>query len=115
MIKQNGKTKQKFMGKDIIIISVAVLIVAVGLLFYISRLQPQTREPRTFPYKIKNYIWVKQKGICQQCEVGLVPYKGQDNSAEFDHKTPYSKFGKTTIKNCQLLCRSCNRRKSNHK
>ena len=31
---------------------------------------------------------------------------------EADHITPYSKGGHTTLDNCQMLCRDCNRRKS---
>jgi 5-methylcytosine-specific restriction endonuclease McrA len=31
---------------------------------------------------------------------------------EADHITPWSKGGKTTVENCQLLCLDCNRRKS---
>ena len=30
-----------------------------------------------------------------------------------DHITPWSKGGKTTAENCQMLCADCNRRKSN--
>jgi len=29
------------------------------------------------------------------------------------HITPWSKGGKTVVNNCQMLCRECNRTKSN--
>lgn len=31
---------------------------------------------------------------------------------ETDHITPWSQGGKTNAKNCQMLCRKCNREKS---
>ena len=31
---------------------------------------------------------------------------------EADHITPWSRGGKTLAENCQMLCRECNRRKS---
>ncbi|MGN1240203.1 MAG: HNH endonuclease, partial [Paludibacteraceae bacterium] len=30
-----------------------------------------------------------------------------------DHITPWSKGGRTIASNCQMLCKECNRRKSN--
>jgi 5-methylcytosine-specific restriction endonuclease McrA len=34
------------------------------------------------------------------------------NEMEADHITPWSKGGKTSLENCQMLCVECNRRKS---
>ena len=31
---------------------------------------------------------------------------------EADHTTPWHEGGKTVSKNCQILCKECNRRKS---
>ena len=45
--------------------------------------------------------------VCQVC-FKYVP----DNEVEFDHIIPYSKGGPTTVDNIRLLCRSCNREKS---
>lgn len=62
---------------------------------------------RTFPEDIKISVYTKQKGICKIC--------GKPFDIEFmeaDHITPWSQGGKTTIENCQMLCRECNRRKS---
>ena len=32
---------------------------------------------------------------------------------EADHITPWTEGGKTIPENCQMLCKDCNRRKSN--
>ncbi|MBR1805508.1 MAG: HNH endonuclease [Selenomonadaceae bacterium] len=32
---------------------------------------------------------------------------------EADHVTPCSEGGRTVVDNCQMLCKQCNRRKSN--
>ena len=50
----------------------------------------------------------KQKGICPKC--------GQQyelNEMEGDHITPWSQGGHTVPENLQMLCKDCNRRKSN--
>ena len=50
----------------------------------------------------------RQGGICAACgkHFELTEMQG-------DHVTPWSKGGKTTEDNCQMLCKACNRRKSN--
>lgn len=50
-----------------------------------------------------------QQGNCARCG------KHCDISGmEADHITPWSQGGKTTPENCQMLCKDCNRRKSDH-
>lgn len=63
---------------------------------------------RKFPAKIKRAVYERQKHICAKCG-GEFEFK----QMEADHITPWSRGGKTTIDNCQLLCRQCNRKKSN--
>lgn len=46
--------------------------------------------------------------ICQSCYQYV-----RDDEIEFDHVIPVSKGGPTTVDNLQLLCRECNRKKSN--
>lgn len=48
-----------------------------------------------------------QDGICVKCKehFGIT-------EMEADHITPWSQGGKTIAENCQMLCRDCNRRKS---
>lgn len=63
---------------------------------------------RAFSDNMKREAYELQQGIC--------PYCGQHfdiNEMEADHITPWSQGGKTTSENCQMLCRDCNRRKSN--
>ena len=49
----------------------------------------------------------KQKGICPMCKDHF-----EIEQMEADHITPWSQGGKTDDKNCQMLCKECNRRKS---
>ena len=74
----------------------------------LDQLDPQ----RNFSYLQRIKIYRKDKGICQAClaeglskEDATVPW----NQFEADHLIPYSKGGKTTIENGQVLCRRHNR------
>jgi len=74
------------------------------------------RDPqRNFTYLERITIYRKNKGICQACitagkteEEALVPW----HEFEADHLKPWSKEGKTTIDNGQVLCKHHNRVKS---
>lgn len=63
---------------------------------------------RTFDDNQKRSAYEKQNGICCIC-------KKHFNIEEMngDHITPWSKGGRTTDENLQMLCVECNRRKSN--
>jgi hypothetical protein len=70
---------------------------------------------RNFSYLDRITIYRKNKGICQTCinerkteEEALVPW----HEFEADHLKPWSKEGKTSIENGQVLCRHHNRVKS---
>jgi hypothetical protein len=62
---------------------------------------------RTFKDSEKRTVYERQEGMCKKC--GKVC---DISEMEADHITPYSKGGHTTLDNCQMLCRECNRRKS---
>lgn len=64
---------------------------------------------RAFPDSIKRQIYEKQNWICPHCKEHF-----EINQMEADHITPRSQGGKTEVSNCQMLCRECNRRKSNN-
>ena len=49
-------------------------------------------------------IYRKNDGVCQKCGT-KVPY---GSSYHADHVIPYSRGGKTTVENGQLLCNKCN-------
>ncbi len=62
---------------------------------------------RAFTDNQKREAYEKQKGICPNCgehfDIGEM---------EGDHITPWIEGGKTSAENCKMLCRECNRRKS---
>jgi hypothetical protein len=63
---------------------------------------------RAFSDSQKRTVYTQQGGICACCGK---KYKYEE--MEGDHIKPWSKGGKTEIANLQMLCRDCNRRKSN--
>ena len=64
---------------------------------------------RTFSDSMKRTVYERQKGICANAKC----QKHFDISEmEADHIIPWSKGGHTTLDNCQMLCRHCNRTKS---
>jgi len=63
---------------------------------------------RTFTDSMKREAYEKQGGICSSCGKQF-----DIEEMEADHIDPWSIGGKTTANNCQMLCKSCNRRKSN--
>ena len=63
---------------------------------------------RAFSPAMKQRAFEVQKGICKLCAK-----KFEMSDMEADHITPWAKGGKTNEQNCQMLCKECNRRKSN--
>jgi hypothetical protein len=62
---------------------------------------------RNFNQKMARTAFERQKGMCPKCNKTLAI-----DEMEADHITPWSKGGKTIAENCQMLCKDCNRRKS---
>ena len=62
---------------------------------------------RTFEPHVKKAIYEKQDGKCKHCDKEF-PL----NQMHADHIKPWSLGGKTVPENCQVLCQSCNARKS---
>ena len=62
---------------------------------------------RAFSESQKREAYEKQKGVCPVCKK-----KWKIQEMEADHITPWHLGGKTSAKNCQMLCKDDNRRKS---
>ncbi len=63
---------------------------------------------RAFSDAMKQKTFEIQNGICKSCAKEF-----EMSDMEADHITPWSKGGKTNEQNCQMLCKNCNRSKSN--
>ena len=77
-----------------------------GIIPYVLTGDKHYLDLRAFPDKIKLAVWEKQNHKCAIC--------GKEFDYQFmegDHITPWRDGGRTTIENCQMLCRECNRRK----
>ena len=78
-----------------------------GIYPYVLTRQEKYLSVRTFDNRMKRTAYEKQNGICKKC------CKHFDlEQMEADHITPWSQGGKTLAENCQMLCKDCNRKKS---
>ncbi len=77
-----------------------------GIIPYVLTGDEHYLDLRAFPDKIKLAVWEMQQHKCAVCgnEFDIALMEG-------DHITPWKDGGRTTIENCQMLCRECNRRK----
>ncbi len=62
---------------------------------------------RAFDDNTKREVYERQQGICKLCGKHF-----EIEQMEADHITPWKEGGRTIAENCQMLCRECNRRKS---
>jgi 5-methylcytosine-specific restriction endonuclease McrA len=81
-------------------------------------------EVRVFDEAVKKLSYTKQTEEAQKLKLSNCPLcvLGPDSNKtriwkhsemDADHVTPWSKGGATTIKNCQMLCKTHNRAKGN--
>lgn len=61
---------------------------------------------RAFDDRMRRTAYEKQSGVCPGCDETFAIEQMQA-----DHKTPWSKGGKTIADNCVMLCAPCNREK----
>lgn len=64
-------------------------------------------EKRRFSGSHRQTLFLIAHGCCLKCKTPLMP------GWHADHRTPYSKGGKTQITNGQAYCPVCNLKKSN--
>tara|TARA_B100001758_G_C18360882_1_gene585652 strand:+ start:271 stop:1521 length:1251 start_codon:yes stop_codon:yes gene_type:complete len=76
-------------------------------------------DSRTIQNELKDKIWQRDKGMCQanwridsSLDKNTGDICGSNENLEFDHIVPFSRGGKTTYRNLQLLCQKHNRMKS---
>lgn len=77
-----------------------------GVYEYLLTGNEKTLSLRTFDDRTIQATYAKQQGICPLCGLSKGAYSLNDMQA--DHKKPWSKGGKTTPANCQMLCREHN-------
>lgn len=78
-----------------------------GIYAYVLGGDERCLSIRAFKDGEKRKAYERQKGICPKCKKHF-----EISEMEADHITPWSRGGHTTLDNCQMLCRDCNRRKS---
>ena len=78
-----------------------------GIYPYVLTRNEKYLNIRAFTESQKREAYEKQKGVCPVCKK-----KWKIEEMEADHITPWHEGGTTTAKNCQMLCKDDNRRKS---
>ena len=78
-----------------------------GIFAYVLSGDEKSLNLRRFSASMKSAAYERQGGICAACGNHF-----ELSEMEGDHIDPWSAGGKTTQENCQMLCKSCNRRKS---
>ena len=78
-----------------------------GIYPYVITRNEKYLSIRSFTDKMKRESYERQKGICVKCKEHF-----DIEDMEADHITPWHEGGKTTAKNCQMLCKHDNRIKS---
>ncbi len=64
----------------------------------------EEKSDRYVPSSVKLAVWRRDHGKCVECD--------SKEKLEYDHIIPVSKGGSNTERNIQLLCQTCNRKKS---
>lgn len=67
---------------------------------------------RSFSDKVKREAYTKQSGVCAAAACPEPTREFKLDEMEADHIDPWHSGGRSILTNCQMLCKSCNRRKS---
>ena len=79
-----------------------------GIYPYILTRNQKHLSIRAFSEAMRIQVFEQQSSKCNEC------FETFDISEmEADHITPWTEGGKTIVENCQMLCKECNRRKTN--
>lgn len=78
-----------------------------GIYSYVLTRKEKHLNLRAFSEKEKREAYEKQNGICPICKEHF-----EIEGMEADHITPWHEGGITSLRNCQMLCKEDNRRKS---
>ena len=109
-----GQLKDESLDPERLEADVARLIIdddvtkKAGIYPYLLTGEEKNLNIRLFTDAMKRKAFERQNGICGSCDKA---FEMPDMQA--DHITPWSEGGKTNEENCQMLCKDCNRRKSN--
>lgn len=83
---------------------VVALVAILGWWALRKRFARRAQERKRYvPQELKHQVFRKYKGRCVRC--------GSPENLEYDHIRPFSKGGETSLRNLQLLCSRCNRKK----
>ena len=83
-----------------------------GIFFYVLTKDEKYLNLRAFTDNQKREAYERQKGICVAKNAVCGNAHFEIEEMEGDHTDPWSRGGKTTAENCQMLCKEDNRRKS---
>jgi hypothetical protein len=83
----------------------AVGLVIAGVVLAVLPSRPDVPRPRreAIPERVRHEVWRRDAGSCVEC--------GSRGRLEFDHIIPVSRGGSNTVRNLELRCEPCNRRK----
>lgn len=79
-----------------------------GIIRYLLSGKEKYLNLRTFSQSQRMTLYQRQGGICNKCKKPFAI-----DEMEADHVVPWCENGKTILSNGQMLCRNCNREKSN--
>ncbi len=82
-----------------------------GICPYVLTRDEKYLNLRSFPDDIKMEVYERQGHKCANPKCPDAGKEFDYNQMEGDHITPWCEGGKTVLENCQMLCKTCNRRK----